>query len=232
MRLGGMVKSSTLDYPGLVSAVLFTQGCNFTCPYCHNPHLVRLFGQPLAEEEALAFLRRRRPLLDGVVISGGEPTIQPDLDDFCKKLQGLGYQLKLDTNGSSPVKLASLIERKLINYVALDIKTDPAAYPQSLDPGNHGPAIIETIKLLKRSGFPHEFRTTAAAPFVNAKSIIAIAKAAAGCSPLYIQAYRPEQVLSPEFMEAHPQPTVHELKEFQELASQFLPTYLRGLARG
>ena len=227
-----MVKSSTLDYPGLVSAVLFTQGCNFTCPYCHNPHLVRLFGQPLAEEETLKFLRQRRPLLDGIVISGGEPTIQPDLTEFCKRLRGLGYQLKLDTNGSSPEIVAPLIERKLINYLALDIKADPAAYPPELAPGNPGPAVMETINILKRTGLPHEFRTTAASPFITAESITAIAKAASSGAPLYIQVCRPDHVLSPDFVQAHPLPTAEELKEFRALASRYLPAYIRGLSKG
>ena len=231
MRLGGMVKSSTLDYPGLVSAVLFTQGCNFTCPYCHNPHLVRLFGQPLAEGEALYFLRKRRPLLDGIVISGGEPTIQPDLDVFCKKLRGLGYCVKLDTNGSRPEVLASLIERKLINYLAMDIKADPSNYPPELGPDGSGQAVLETISLLKRSGFPHEYRTTAAAPFINADSIKSIAKIISGGGPLYIQACRPDNVLEPEFMAAHPQPTIEELQEFRTLVREYAPAYLRGLSK-
>lgn len=226
-----MVKSSTLDYPGLVSAVVFTQGCNFTCPYCHNPHLVRLFGQPLAEEETLAFLRKRRPLLDGIVVSGGEPTIQPDLPEFCKKLRGLGYCVKLDTNGSAPGILASLIERKLINYLALDIKADPWAYPPELAPAGMGEAVVETIGLLKRSGFPHEFRTTAAAPFINADSIVSIAKTASGGGPLFIQACRPDNVLSPDFMTAHAQPGPEQLKELRALAGQYLPTFLRGLPK-
>ena len=232
MRLGGMVKSSTLDYPGLVSAVIFTQGCNFTCPYCHNPHLVRLFGQPLAEEEALDFLRQRRPLLDGIVVSGGEPTIQPDLADFCKKLRGLGYAVKLDTNGSSPETVAMLIERKLINYLALDIKADPASYPFELAPRNPGPAILETVNILKRTAFPHEYRTTAAAPFVTVDSIASIAKAASGGGPLYIQVCRPDNVLSPDFIKTHPLPTTEQLKELHAVAKAYLPVFLRGLPKG
>lgn len=227
MRLGGLVKNTAIDFPGLLSAAVFTQGCNFTCPYCHNPHLVRLFGQPLAEEEALEFLRHRRPLLDGVVISGGEPTIQPDLPDFCKKLRGLGYAVKLDSNGSVPDLLAGLIERKLVNYVALDLKADPQAYPPEIAPQDPGPSILETIKILKRSGLPHEYRTTVAAPFITRESLEAIARAAAGPAPLFLQAYRPDQVLAPEFMAAHAQPTAADLAAFQTLANAYLPTAIR-----
>ncbi|MDL2260146.1 anaerobic ribonucleoside-triphosphate reductase activating protein, partial [Deltaproteobacteria bacterium OttesenSCG-928-K17] len=217
MRLGGIVKSSTLDFPGIVSAVLFTQGCNFTCPYCHNPHLVRSFGEPLDEAETLVFLRQRRPLLDGVVISGGEPAIQPDLVEFCKKIRGLGYMVKLDTNGSKPAVLAELIEKKLINYLALDLKADPNNYPPEIGPEGAGLAVMETIGLLKRTGFPHEFRTTAAAPFINAESIVAVARAAAGAGPLYIQQCRLDNVLNPEFMAGHVQPTMNDLKTFYSL---------------
>lgn len=227
MRLGGLVKNTAIDFPGLLSAAVFSQGCNFSCPYCHNPHLVRLFGQPLAEEAVLEFLRHRRPLLDGVVISGGEPTIQPDLIDFCKKLQGLGYAVKLDTNGSSPDLLAELIERKLINYLALDLKADPGAYPPDIAPVDPGPAILDTIKILKRAGLPHEYRTTVVSPFITRASLEAIARAAAGPAPLFLQAYRPDNILNPDFMAAHQQPTAADLAAFQALANIYLPTALR-----
>lgn len=227
MRLGGLLKNTALDFPGRFSAAVFTQGCNFTCPYCHNPHLTRPFGEPVEEEDALNFLRRRRPYLDGVVVSGGEPTLQPDLAEFCKKLRGLGYEIKLDTNGSAPEVVADLIKRKLVTYLALDLKADPAAYPRELAPRDPGQAILETIKILRRSSLPHEFRTTAAAPFVNRESIAAIARAAAGSAPLFIQAFRPDHVLNPEFMAAHPQPDRAELEEFRLIASRHLPTTLR-----
>lgn len=221
------MKNTAIDFPGLLSAAVFTQGCNFTCPYCHNPHLVRLFGQPLAEGATVDFLRQRRPLLDGVVISGGEPTIQPDLADFCKKLRGLGYFVKLDTNGSAPDRVADLIERRLINYLALDLKADPGAYPYEIAPQDPGTAIVETIRLLKRTGLPHEFRVTAAAPFITKQSLEAIARAATGPRPLFIQTCRLEKVLNPEFMTDYSQPTADDLADFQALANTFLPTTIR-----
>ena len=227
MRLGGLLKNTALDFPGIFSAALFTQGCNFTCPYCHNPHLVRRFGEPVSEAEVWEFLTRRRQLLDGVVISGGEPTLQPDLAEFCKRLQGLGYSVKIDTNGSTPEVVADLIERRLINYLALDLKADPRHYPPELSPKDLGPAILETIRLLKRSALPHEYRTTAAAPFVNRESMVAIAQAAAGQAPLYLQPYRPDNVLNPDYMNAYDQPTTGDLESLRLLASPFLPTAIR-----
>ena len=144
----------------------------------------------------------------------------------------MGYAGKLDTNGSSPETVAALIERKLFNYLALDIKADPAFFPPELAPRDHGPAILETIGILKRTAFPHEFRTTAAAPFVNVDSITAIAKAAAGGGPLYIQACRPDNVLSPDFMNAHPLPTNEQLRELHNVAKRYVPAFLRGLPKG
>ncbi|MDR2725347.1 MAG: anaerobic ribonucleoside-triphosphate reductase activating protein [Candidatus Adiutrix sp.] len=227
MRLGGLTKSTALDFPGQIAAVLFTQGCNFTCPYCHNPQLVRLSGEPLAEDAALAFVRCRRRYLTGVVISGGEPTIQPDLDEFCKKLQGLGYLVKLDTNGSAPGLVSDLIERKLINYLALDLKADPRAYPQEIAPEDPGGAIMETISILKRGNLPHEYRVTAAAPFINSRSLENIARAAAGRAPLFLQTCRLTTNLDPDFMSRHPQPGPEELRQWAALAATRLPVHLR-----
>jgi pyruvate formate lyase activating enzyme len=228
LRLGGLTKSTALDFPGQIAAVLFTQGCNFTCPYCHNPQLVRFCGDPpLAEEETLAFLGRRRRLLGGVVLSGGEPTLQPDLAEFCEKLQSLGYAVKLDTNGSSPQTVSDLVERRLINYLALDLKADPRAYPPEITPAPPGEAIVETIAVLKKSGLPHEYRVTAAAPFINRQSLEVIAEAAAGQAPLFLQTCRLTANLDPDFMERHPPPGLEELKEWALLASARLPVHLR-----
>lgn len=232
MRLGGLQKTTTLDFPGLIGAVVFTQGCNYTCPYCHNPDLVRLYGQPLAEEEVLDTLRQRRCYLDGVVISGGEPTLQPDLAVFCKKLKGMGYQVKLDTNGSAPEVVSDLIDRKLIDYLALDLKSDLQHYPPEMAPvtntaTNTAEAVRETLALVKRSTLPHEFRTTAAVPFVTPEIIVSLAKAAAGTAPLYLQPYKPGRILNPEYMAKFIQPTLAILDQYRLLAQPYLPTSIR-----
>lgn len=227
MRIGGLVKNTALDFPGILGAVVFTQGCNFTCPYCHNPHLVRLFGIPVEETDVLEFLKKRSGLLDGLVISGGEPTLQPDLADFCKKVRGLGYQVKLDSNGSRPDVLAGLIERHLVNYVALDLKTDPRAYPAELSPTDLGFAVLDSLKLLKRSPIPHEFRATAAAPFITLESIEALARAAAGEAPLFLQRYRPGDILNPKYMAAYEQPSPDDLLALRDVATQYLPCSIR-----
>ena len=228
MRLGGLIKNTTLDFPGHIAAVLFTQGCNFTCPYCHNPQLVRLFSEPLDEAEALTFLRRRRRYLTGVVVSGGEPTIQPDLAELCKKLQDMDYSVKLDTNGSAPIVLSDLIERRLINYLALDIKAAPQAYPPEIAPKDPGEAIMESIAILKSSGLPYEYRVTAAAPFITSQSFENISRAVAGEAPLFLQSCRLETNLDPDFMKRHPPPKIEELKKWAALPTNCLPVHLRG----
>ncbi|MDR2349921.1 MAG: anaerobic ribonucleoside-triphosphate reductase activating protein [Deltaproteobacteria bacterium] len=226
--MGGLNKVSTLDYPKGVSAVVFTQGCNFFCPYCHNPDLVRPFGTLMDEDGVLEFLKTRVKLLDGVVISGGEPTVVADLPEFILKVKGFGYKVKLDTNGSRPETIKDLLERHLVDYVALDIKADPRAYPPELGPPEETERVMETINLLKRLGRPHEFRTTAAAPFVNDDSVEAIARAATGDAPLYLQKFKPQTVFTPGFMANHPdQPGPEDLYRFRDIARHHLPAFIR-----
>ncbi|MGC9053845.1 MAG: anaerobic ribonucleoside-triphosphate reductase activating protein, partial [Candidatus Hydrogenedens sp.] len=124
MKIGGFQPFSLSDFPNCVSAIVFTQGCNFRCPFCHNPSLVlpELFLPPIPEEALIAFLNERKGKLDGVVITGGEPTIQSDLMKFVSEIKGLGYKVKLDTNGSNPEILKELIENNLLDYVAMDVK--------------------------------------------------------------------------------------------------------------
>jgi pyruvate formate lyase activating enzyme len=217
-----------VDYPGRLSAVVFTQGCNFRCPYCHNPELVLPFGELLDEGGVLAFLGTRTRYLDGVVLSGGEPTLVPDLDDYARKLKGLGFLVKLDTNGSRPETVKSLVERHLVDYVALDLKADPAGYPPELAPPEEGAAVLETVNLLKRLACPHEFRTTCVSPFVDEEAVEAIARAATGDSPLYLQELRTGRVFNPGFMGRHPdQPGPGQLEAFRKIARRWLPCHIR-----
>jgi pyruvate formate lyase activating enzyme len=219
---------STVDFPGLLSAVVFTQGCNFRCPYCHNPDLVRPFGELMDEAGVLAFLETRSRYLDGVVVSGGEPTLAPDLPEYLERVRGLGFRVKLDTNGSRPEAVRSLVERGLVDYVALDVKSDPAAYPAELaDPAESG-GILETVALLKSLGCAHEFRTTCCSPFVDDGAVEAIARAAAGDAPLYLQPLRAKRVFNPAFMARHPvQPGPGDLARWRDAASRHLPCHIR-----
>ena len=162
MRIGGLQKFSFIDYPGKTAAIIFTQGCNFKCSYCHNPQLVypNLFQVSMPEEEIFAFLESRKNQLDAVVITGGEPTLQPDLIDFIKKVKDMGFLVKLDTNGSNPNILKEIINQKLVNFIAMDIKAPFDKYssvccvPVNID------NIKLSVELIKKSGIEFLFRTT------------------------------------------------------------------------
>lgn len=162
MRIGGFQKLTLVDYPGKTAATVFTQGCNFRCGFCHNAELVipEFFCEPIPPQEVLDFLKTRRGKLEGVVISGGEPTIQQGLDEFIVSLKAMGFSLKLDTNGSRPDVLSSLIERQLIDFIAMDIKTSLEKYPALIQVPCDTAFIKRSIDLIQQSGLPHQFRTT------------------------------------------------------------------------
>lgn len=164
MRIGGFQKFSLLDYPGELSAIVFTQGCNFRCPYCHNPELVKpeLYSELLNTENVLRFLYRRRKKLSAVVVTGGEPALQEDLLPFLKILKAMRYKVKLDTNGARPEVLAGVIDSKAVDYIAMDIKAPLPLY-QKLTRSKVKPEdIMRSMELIRLSGLDYEFRTTVA----------------------------------------------------------------------
>jgi pyruvate formate lyase activating enzyme len=163
MRLGGLLKFSLIDYPGKVAAVVFTQGCNYRCPFCHNPELVlpELFQEPILVDGVMEFLAKRRGQLQGVVITGGEPTLHNDLPEFLQKIKALGFFVKLDTNGSRPDVLRDLIDRRLVDYIAMDIKASPENYCKATGVPVDISIVRMSVELIKSSGVDHEFRTTA-----------------------------------------------------------------------
>ncbi|GAQ24154.1 anaerobic ribonucleoside-triphosphate reductase activating protein [Tepidanaerobacter syntrophicus] len=160
MLIGGLHKCSTVDYPGLLSTVIFTSGCNMNCIYCHNWQLISNGSDLLCEEEIIQFLEKRRGLIDGVVLSGGEPTLQEDLLYFARKIKDLGFKLKLDTNGTRPEVLEPLIKNNLLDFIAMDIKASPQKYPMICKSSVSINAISKSIQLIERSGIDYEFRTT------------------------------------------------------------------------
>ena len=168
MKIAGLVKQSFIDYPGKMACVIFTQGCNFRCGYCHNPSLVlpKLFSQNklIDDNEVLSYLDGRRDWLEGVVITGGEPTIHGDLPVFIRKIKQMGYDVKLDSNGTNPDVLEMLLAEKLIDFIAMDIKSNPDAESYSAiigkDASSIMPKIWRAIKLIQNSGIGYQFRTT------------------------------------------------------------------------
>ena len=202
MIFGGLEKNSLIDYPGKVSCVLFCSGCNFSCPYCHNPDLVKLEGTgglgPDAKEID-AFLKRRKGLLDGVVLSGGEPTIQKDIISLCKKIRKMGYSVKLDTNGSRPQILKRLVGEGLVDYIAMDIKTDPGHYSPLIKDNLNPRHIFSSISTIMESDLAYEFRTTCVKPFVDPNIIEKISKIIKGAMLYVLQRFHKNRVLRPDF---------------------------------
>ena len=230
MKFGGLQKLTLLDYPDKVAATVFTVGCNFRCPFCHNLSLVAGNGdrlEALTEDEVLAFLRKRKNVLEGLCLTGGEPLVQPDVEQFLCKIRDMGYKIKLDTNGAFPEKLRLLVEKGLVDYVAMDVKNSKEAYGKTVGCAVDLAAIEQSVELLKSDVVDYEFRTTVTATFHSEESVKAMAQWLAGAKRLYLQQF----VNSGDLID----PTVAgveeaTLKRYCEIARQFVPnTQIRGI---
>lgn len=192
MNIQGLQKTTLLDYPGHVAATVFVGGCNFRCPFCHNMNLVLNNDSPLmTTEELLVFLNKRKGILDGVCITGGEPTLYSDLYNLISSVKDLGYLIKLDTNGSNPEMVSLLINNSLIDYIAMDIKSSLNEYPIITGVSNiDTKKILETINMLKSSTINYEFRTTFIKEYHNALIVDDIGKLLSGATNYYIQSFK------------------------------------------
>ncbi|PKN85933.1 MAG: anaerobic ribonucleoside-triphosphate reductase activating protein [Deltaproteobacteria bacterium HGW-Deltaproteobacteria-1] len=218
MNIGGLQKVSLIDYPGKISAIIFTQGCNFRCPYCHNPQLVdpKLYNPCLFTKDILDFLEHRRGKLDAVTITGGEPTLQEDLVPFIQKIRKMGFAVKLDSNGSHPDVLGRLLKENLLDFVALDIKAPRDRYQSFVNTTVDAAIIAESVRLVLKSKIPQEFRTTVVKSMLTPKDILAIAKEIAGAKRYALQRFQPAQTLDPEYAGENSYPE----KEFLKLKKQ------------
>lgn len=203
MHIGGFQKNSLIDFPGTVACVVFTSGCNFKCPYCHNPELaagpVNGVGR-LNISDIFSFLSKRKGWVDGVVITGGEPCLQPDLTEFIQQLKQMGLAVKLDTNGSRPTVLSQLLDRSLLDYVAMDIKTGPDRYPDIMTSAPDSDVIFQSIQIIMASAPDYEFRTTCVRPFINASVIKQIAGQIKGARRYVLQkCVREVPMMNPQF---------------------------------
>lgn len=188
MKISGLQKLTLLDYPGKMACTVFTYGCNFRCGFCHNALLVtEKNSDSISEDEFFSFLRKRQGILDGVCISGGEPTLQSDLKEFILKIKALGYAVKLDTNGTNPRLLQSLIEDELLDYVAMDIKNSPEKYSLTCGCDVNTDTITESISIITESGIDHEFRTTTVREYHSPEDFDAVAEWVKGDSKYYLQ---------------------------------------------
>lgn len=212
MLIGGLQKTTLIDYPGKVACTVFLIGCNFRCPWCYSSELVlpeKIKKQPrISEKEFFKFLKGKRGLLEGVVICGGEPTLNHDLPDFIRKIKKLGFLVKIDTNGSSPKILRGLITKKLVDYIAMDIKAPLKAQ-------NYGRAtgvkvdlekIKKSIEIIKKSRIDYEFRSTVVPGAHTKEDIIQIVKDIAPARAYFLQNFRPEKTLNPKFEKVKPYP--------------------------
>ena len=206
MKIGGLQKITLIDYPGRLAAIIFLSGCNFRCPFCYSAELVlpeKIQNHPrIPEKEVFDFLSERRGLLEGVVLCGGEPTIYRELPSFIKKIKKLGYLVKLDTNGSNPQALERLIKNRLIDYVAMDIKAPKERYSAVVgDQAGFGlaEAIEQSIDILKKGEVEYEFRSTIVPAIHKREDVIAMAKWIRGAKKYYLQNFRAEKTINPDF---------------------------------
>lgn len=190
MNIAGLQKLSLLDYPGKMSCIVFTQGCNFRCPFCHNASLVEGGGENLSKDSVLEFLSLRKKTLDGVVISGGEPTIQKDLPEFLQEIKSIGYDIKLDTNGSHPDVLKNLVKEKLIDYVAMDIKNGPCEYDIASGTDKFLDKVTLSKEFLLQDTVDYEFRTTLVKGIHTKENLLSLAQWIKGAKRYFLQNYK------------------------------------------
>lgn len=232
MEFAGLIKQSLVDYPGEVAAVLFTRGCNFLCPFCHNAQLVvsqrlktdaagpKIEAGKLELETVLDFLKERKGFLDGVVITGGEPTIQAELPEVLARFKEIGYLVKLDTNGTNPSMLEGLLREGLLDYVAMDVKAplDYKSYAQAVGKlsAENFLHIKSSINLLRNAVIKVEFRTTVVPVLHTPEDIAAIAKYLEECDLYTLQQFNPACTLDPNYSQVTP----YSQPEMQEIANQ------------
>lgn len=220
MIFGGIEKCTLIDYPGKTACMVYTVGCNFRCPYCHNPELVdETSPVVVTEEEVLAFLDTRKGLLDGIVITGGEPTIHDGLLPFMEKVKAKGFLVKLDSNGTRPDMIKDAIKRNIVDYIAMDIKSPIAKYsaitarPVDID------AVRESIELLMTSPVEYEFRTTIVKALLSEEDIVQIGREIQGAKRYYLQAFVPTKILNPQLKKK----VSYSTEELEELCNKIKP---------
>lgn len=199
MQIGGIQRFSSIDFPKRIASVLFTVGCNFRCPFCHNHELVIGPFPRISEEEIFEFLKSRVGQIDGVVISGGEPTLHHDLPEFIIKIKNLGFEIKLDTNGTNPGILQQLIDNQLLNYVAMDIKHTWDKYHQLTGTQVDIEQIKKSVSMLINSDIEYEFRTTVIQQIHTLDDIIEISKNIRGAKYYAVQEFIPAKTLDEKF---------------------------------
>lgn len=224
MIFGGFEKCTLLDYPGKVACMVYTIGCNFRCPYCHNPELVdETVETTYGEAAILDFLDTRKGLLDGVVITGGEPTMHEELPAFARRVKERGFLVKLDTNGTNPEMLRRAIDESWVDYVAMDMKSPLDSYSQTVARAVDVEAIRESISILLASPIEYEFRTTIVKSLLSCEDLKRIGEAIRGAKCYYLQKFVPTKILNPQFKRKVTY-TDEEFIEFQKIMHEYVET--------
>ena len=230
MKIYGLAKLTLLDFPGKMACTVFTGGCNMRCPFCHNAPLVTHLNpdEALDTEEFFTFLQKRSKVLEGVAITGGEPLIHNDISAFIERIRALGYLVKLDTNGSFPDKLEELINNKLIDYVAMDIKNSPELYPKTVGLADFDVEPVKrSVSLLLKGTIPFEFRTTVVKELHTPQDIVSIAKWIQGAPKYFLQQFKDSGALIGSGFSAY---SPEEMARILEAVKPFIPgAELRGI---
>ena len=212
MKVTGIQKLTLLDYPGVVACTVFTAGCNFRCPFCHNAMLVL---PEQIDDEVFGFLKKRRGVLDGVAVTGGEPLLHADMPEFLARVKELGYKIKLDTNGSNPELLSEIVKNKLVDRVAMDIKNAPEEYARTIGLKSFDIAPVERSKeMLLRGDIDYEFRTTVVKGIHTKESLIGAAKWIEGAKEYYLQQFKDSgNLILPDGLSAYDEKQMHTLAD-------------------
>jgi len=236
MLIGGLQKFSLLDYPDHIAAIVFTQGCNFRCPFCYNPMLVwpTLGGKlnykrkelkdhhHVEEDDLFAFLRSRAGKVEAVVITGGEPTIHPDLPEFIRKIKEMDFLVKLDTNGTNPEMVENLIKDNLVDYIAMDIKNSKDSYENTVKVKTNLDNIKKTVKIIMESSLPYEFRTTIVPGLIKKEDIEKIGQLIKRADLWYLQNFKKDTELLDKNLESVEPLSADEIKELQKIGKRFV----------
>jgi len=230
MKIAGIQKLSLIDFPGHVASIVFLQGCNFTCGYCQNPELIGAGEEPFfPEEELFDYLTRRSKMLEGVVVTGGEPVIHKDLPEFLKRIKDMGFKIKLDTNGSDPDMIEHLLREHILDYIAIDLKTAPHKYHELTGIKNIEELLQRTIRWTMLSAIPYEFRTTCVPGIVDEEDILVMGRLVRGARRFCLQQYRSLVTYDPKFLDVKPYDP-DTLRRFQNTLSHFVrEAVIRGI---
>ena len=224
MKIGGFQKLTLIDYPGRIAATVFLTGCNFRCPFCYSSELVlpeKIKNQPkISEKDFFIFLKERKELIEGIVLCGGEPTISKGLTPLIKKIKKMGFSVKLDTNGSDPKLLKTLIDKKLVDYIAMDIKGPKERYNNFSGTKADVKKIQKSIDILKEGKVDYEFRSTIVPTLHKREDVIEMAKWIRGAKRYYLQNFRSEKTIDPKFEKIKPYPQEY-LLEIQKAIAPF-----------